>query len=149
MDDRLHSNYKGYGYSGPKTALEEPLLQLNQNTSQASITDGMGNTFMLFESAGKPYRYQNGSLFHTAYDSFTEWSNWKASFMINPGYQGYTCGKQRLINCTNIGEIYSFHPGGATFLYGDGGVKFESEEMAISVFVNRFTRAGGEMEFRE
>jgi prepilin-type processing-associated H-X9-DG protein len=49
----------------------------------------------------------------------------------------------------NRQEIYSFHPGGAVFLYGDGAVKFEAESMDPVTFANLFTRAGGEVEFRE
>ena len=68
---------------------------------------------------------------------------------LNPGIQDQTFNRDKLINHTNIGEVYSFHPGGAMVLYGDGAVKFESEDMPVNVFVNRFTRNGGEVEYRE
>ena len=53
------------------------------------------------------------------------------------------------MNRKNSQEIYSFHPGGAVFLYGDGAARFESESMNPVTFANLFTRDGGEVEFRE
>ena len=125
------------------------MLQLNKQTRTSAIGDGLANTFMLFESAGKPYRYRDGKAFGNAYDAYTQWSNWKASIKLNPGIQSQTFNRDKLINHTNIGEVYSFHPGGAMVLYGDGAVKFESADMPVNVFVNRFTRNGGEVEYRE
>ncbi len=150
IDTDLYNRYvNNHNYGGQDTSFERGMLASNKQMVASAITDGMGNTFMLFESAGKPYRYLDGKPFESAYDSFTQWSNWGASMKLNPGYQESTFNRDKLINHTNIGEVYSFHPGGATFLYGDGGVKFESEDMPIDVFVNRFTRDGGEVEFRE
>ena len=155
--DDLYSRYtntdpdKGpvHGYEGPVTAFAEGGLAPNKELRTSAYKDGLGNTFMLFESAGKPYRYLDGKPFGNAFDSFTQWSNWKASMKLNPGYQEQAFNRDKLINHTNIGEVYSFHPDGAMILYGDGAVKFESEEMPIDVFVNRFTRAGGEIEYRD
>jgi prepilin-type processing-associated H-X9-DG protein len=146
------------------------MLQSNKRTGASAIRDGMGNTFLLFESAGKPYRYQDGKTYVDwslpngdiekinllANDAFTQWSNWKASMKINPGAGAddddnpyLNWNKDKFINHTNIGEVYSFHPDGAMILYGDGAVKFESEDMDPAVFINRFTRNGGEVEYRD
>ena len=157
IDDGLYSRYtntdsdKGpvHGYEGPVTAFAEGGLAPNKELRTSAYRDGLGNTFMLFESAGKPYRYLDGKPYEDAYDSYTQWSNWEASMKLNPGIQGQTFNRDKLINHTNIGEVYSFHPDGAMILYGDGAVKFESEEMPIDVFVNRFTRDGGEVEYRD
>ncbi|MEC8337152.1 MAG: DUF1559 domain-containing protein, partial [Planctomycetota bacterium] len=150
IDDGLYSRYTNiHGYDGPKAAFEKGGLQLNKELRTSAYRDGLGNTFMLFESAGKPYRYLDGKPYGSAYDSYTQWSNWEASMKLNPGIQGQTFNRDKLINHTNIGEVYSFHPDGAMILYGDGAVKFESEEMPIDVFVNRFTRDGGEVEYRD
>ena len=44
-----------------------------------------------------------------------------------------------------MNEIYSFHPDGANFLYGDGGVHFHADSMHPETFVSLFTRAGGDI----
>ena len=150
IDEDLYSHYaNNHNYDGQKSSFGKGLLSLNKKMRTSAITDGMGNTFLLFESAGKPYRYLDGKPYGNAYDTFTQWSNWKASMKLNPGIQSQTFNQNKLINHTNIGEVYSFHPDGATILYGDGAVKFETEDMPIDVFVNRFTRSGGEVEYRE
>ena len=50
-----------------------------------------------------------------------------------------------MMNCTNNNEIYSFHVGGANFVYGDGSVKFCSETLHPDVFVALFTANAGDM----
>ena len=150
IDDDLHSGYTNtHGYEGPEDSFEKGGLSLNKRLRTSAFKDGLGNTFLLFESAGKPYRYVDGKPYGNAYDTYTQWSNWKSSMKLNPGIQSQTFNRNKLINHTNVGEVYSFHPDGAMILYGDGAVKFESEDMPIDVFVNRFTRDGGEVEYRD
>jgi prepilin-type processing-associated H-X9-DG protein len=47
-----------------------------------------------------------------------------------------------IINCNNDNEIYSFHPGGAMFSFGDGSVHFVSEDTDLEIQVSIITRAG-------
>jgi prepilin-type processing-associated H-X9-DG protein len=54
---------------------------------------------------------------------------------------GGPCG----MNCTNDGEIYSFHSGGANVLCADGSVHLLHANTAIQVIANLITRAGGEV----
>ena len=49
------------------------------------------------------------------------------------------------LNCTNSWEIYSFHPGGANALFGDGSVHFLRSDMRIHILARLVTRAGGEV----
>lgn len=49
------------------------------------------------------------------------------------------------MNCHNNNEIYSFHPGGCQFLYGDGAVRFVTEDIAADTFVSLFTRDDGDI----
>ena len=51
------------------------------------------------------------------------------------------CGITSIMNCTNHDEIYSFHPGCANFLYGDGSVHFHTESLDAETFTCLFTRA--------
>ena len=49
------------------------------------------------------------------------------------------------MNCTNNGEMYSFHTSGANVVYGDGSVRFLRQNVAIGVMAALITRAGGEV----
>jgi prepilin-type processing-associated H-X9-DG protein len=48
------------------------------------------------------------------------------------------------INCSNDNELFSFHPGGAHVLLGDGSVRLVPETTDIRVIGRLLTRAGGE-----
>jgi prepilin-type processing-associated H-X9-DG protein len=49
------------------------------------------------------------------------------------------------VNCTNNQQPYSFHTGGANFLFADGSVHFLQTGMDIRVLAALATRAGGEV----
>jgi prepilin-type N-terminal cleavage/methylation domain-containing protein/prepilin-type processing-associated H-X9-DG protein len=100
----------------------------------AKVRDGLSNTFMLFEDSSRPIEYENGKATGNRNVTGAEWANRKAEFWIH-----LLCGP-RIINCTNDNEIYSFHPGGANFLYGDGSVHFQPETIDPETFVSLFTR---------
>ena len=100
-----------------------------------SVQDGLSNTFMLFEDGGRPIEYEVGKSTGGTSVTGSEWANEYAEFWIH-----LYCGP-RIINCTNNNEIYSFHPGGANFLYGDGSVHFQPETIDAEVFVSLFTRS--------
>jgi prepilin-type processing-associated H-X9-DG protein len=51
----------------------------------------------------------------------------------------------RPINGNNDAEFYSFHTGGAMFLFADGSVKFISENIDMGTMGALITRAGGEV----
>ena len=49
------------------------------------------------------------------------------------------------INCTNDGEFYGFHPGGAHALFADGSVRWLKEGLSVRVLAALVTYAGGEV----
>jgi prepilin-type processing-associated H-X9-DG protein len=117
-------------------------------TKIKDITDGMSNTWMMFEDSGRPDYWEQGALNPT-----------KSLFMasttqlVNQGVTGAAwadadsyywvhdvCGGEQMMNCHNNNEIYSFHPGGCQFLYGDGAVRFVQQEIAAETFLSLFTR---------
>ena len=51
----------------------------------------------------------------------------------------------RAINATNENEPYSFHAGGANFVFADGHVQFIRESVRLEVFAALCTRAAGEV----
>ena len=137
---------KGLGSTTSRTKLFHSLLQPHNQRSTTSVKDGLSHTFMLVERAGLPYVYEDGK-FKERDAGYENWAGYETPFPVTdapPFGNDY-----RVINHTNNQEIYSFHPGGAIFLYGDGGVRFESEDMSFLTFTNLFTTDGGEIEFRE
>jgi prepilin-type N-terminal cleavage/methylation domain-containing protein/prepilin-type processing-associated H-X9-DG protein len=111
------------------------------------ITDGTSNTVSIGEGAGKPERWDVGKI---AADGYSYGGPWGSPFS-NLFPQGSTTdGKLQPgpcpMNCTNFNqEIYSFHPGGANFLFADGSVRFLTQTIAIRTLARLITRAGGEV----
>jgi len=89
--------------------------------------------------AGRPIEYYRGKRTGRTDVTGAEWSNRAAEFWIH-----LICGDSPIINCTNNNEIYSFHPTGANFLYGDGSVHFHPETIDSDTFISLFTRAAGD-----
>ncbi len=107
------------------------------NTPQ-KVTDGISHTMMLFEDGGRPNIYDSNRALQPGTASGAAWADRENEFDIN----SVICGNgDQVINCSNDNEIYSFHPGGCNFLYGDTAVRFQPETMNIDTFVSLFTRA--------
>jgi prepilin-type N-terminal cleavage/methylation domain-containing protein/prepilin-type processing-associated H-X9-DG protein len=62
-----------------------------------------------------------------------------------PGGANASAAGTCALNCTNRGEIYSFHPGGANALFGDGSVRFLKDSLSLQVLAAIGTRARGEI----
>jgi prepilin-type N-terminal cleavage/methylation domain-containing protein/prepilin-type processing-associated H-X9-DG protein len=107
-------------------------------TTMTDITDGLSNTFMVFEDAGRPDYYEVGHFtgFPAGNEQWTDPQN-KITVQV-------ICDGRRTINCNNGNEIYSFHKGGANFLFGDCSVHFISQNIAPTTFAALYTRGGGE-----
>lgn len=106
----------------------------------ADVTDGLSNTFMLFEDGGRPYEYRLGRATGRNDVTGAPWADDEAEIWVHD-----VCGSTQTINCSNNNEIYSFHPGGANFLFGDGSARFLSQTLAAETFVSLFTRAAGDL----
>jgi prepilin-type processing-associated H-X9-DG protein len=48
------------------------------------------------------------------------------------------------VNCSNNGEIYSFHRKGANIALGDGSARFLRSEVELDIVAALVTRANGE-----
>ena len=107
-------------------------------------TDGLSHTFMFFEDAGRPASYLQGVLQSGTVDG-SQWADVNNYFEVNDSTTGICGGGFRTWNCTNNNEIYSFHPGGVVYLYGDGAARFNADSLDMNVFVSLFTRAAGDM----
>ncbi len=128
------------------------------------IRDGASSTILLAECAGRPAAYvlgrpMNASQFQAyAEDEIVdisgryfaaEGSGWADpdSAIDGIGFRddGVSAHGPRLINGNNAGAMYSFHAGGAQFLFVDGSVHFLSETIDTWLLMTLCTRAGGEV----
>lgn len=149
------------GFTGPdivgggtSKSYSNPLAGFESITPITDITDGLSNTIVLDEMAGRPNRWARGKRDSTHVSSATGkagevsnqpyWASWggctsqQLRFWDESGQVSFqtTATKENLvgvINATNDG-VYSFHPAGANALFLDGSVKFLSEMIIADVF---------------
>jgi prepilin-type processing-associated H-X9-DG protein len=96
---------------------------------------------MWFEDGGRPLEFiGSGHVLGSNTVSGSRWACYENYWVIEEACGG---GSQ-LFNCHNHNEIYSFHPGGCNFLYGDTSVRFLSDTIDADAFVSLFTRASGD-----
>jgi prepilin-type processing-associated H-X9-DG protein len=136
------------------------------------ITDGLSNTVMVGENAGRNLYMAKRQSLNKSIDTSTGfaklysqqnnfagggWADPQNSFWVRgsarngndgtvtPGNSdASSCG----VNCTNKASrgFYSWHDGGAHFLMGDGSVRFMSETADNRTLASTVTRAGQELE---
>ena len=109
-----------------------------------SVTNGLSNSMMLFECTSRPFKYDLGKVRGNPDATPKEpiagarWADDDSQFWL----QKY-CYTAQFFNCTNQQEIFSLHPDGCNFLYGDGTVRFHVETMSPETFVSWFTAYSG------
>ena len=115
----------------------------------ADVTDGLSNTACISELAGRPDYYAAGKKLPDSSKPawFNEWGAWAAPQRIF--YSGYTHdGITRYgpcaMNCSNLEGIYSFHPGGAYVLMGDGSAQFMSKTIPVQLMYLLIRPSDGE-----
>ncbi len=121
-------------------------LEQNVFTRLTDITDGAANTILLAEDAGRPRTWLAGRSGADQAVTGCGWCGYNNPLII----QGSTADGQArpgtcAINCTNDGELYSFHPGGANAVFADASVHFLQAGMSLRVLAALVTRAGGEV----
>ena len=125
----------------------EPGAITDDTLTTAGVTDGLSQTIMFSECAGRPDYFSNDGREYTPPTSVyadpyavsgTGWANNEAPFDIH-----YECSG-RFVNCNNENEIYSFHCSGAMFAFGDASVKFLDENINPAVLAALLSADGGE-----
>jgi prepilin-type processing-associated H-X9-DG protein len=114
-----------------------------------AISDGLSNTMMFFECGTRPFIYVLRGSFNNPKEPSSrpnspgDWASNRGAFHIQTACGGGEIGMQ-LMNCTNKEEIYSFHNGGANFLFGDGATRFIQESIHPEQFISLFTAIAGD-----
>jgi prepilin-type N-terminal cleavage/methylation domain-containing protein/prepilin-type processing-associated H-X9-DG protein len=132
-----------------------------------SFTDGLSNTLLLTESAGRPNLYRRGKLIQNATGvSRVNGGGWcrpaSEMFILRgasadgttvPGAVGINATNGVLLNgypdpyynTDGTGQIYGFHSGGVNALLSDGSVRFLRESIDIRTLAGLVSRNGGEV----
>ncbi len=152
------------------TANNEPgIMEYNNPKSSFNyVTDGLSNTILLAESAGRPFLYRKGKKVSSDLSQVrVNGGGWcrPASDLIVSGLSadGLTETGTCAINCANGSDIvesgyphpyhitfgtsepYAFHPGIANHAFGDGSVRSINDDIDIREYARLVTRAGGEL----
>jgi len=144
----------------PGTGGVAGIMQTNAFTRFAAITDGLTNTIMLAEAAARPARYvssrkiegyaggsaayMNGPWAHSGNDIAVDGSNMTFVSGVPVATNiATTLGSTCSVNCTNQGEIYAFHTGGAQVVMGDASVHFISASIDLRTLQLLCARADG------
>jgi len=114
------------------------------------VTDGTSNSFMLFEQAGVPDRYDENGVVQPINPATGKewraqsdgWADHETGFDWGQGLD--PCG-YKPFNCHNGDEIYGFHQGSAMFTMGDGSTRTFQDTMDPDVFTSLFTRNGDDI----
>jgi prepilin-type N-terminal cleavage/methylation domain-containing protein len=160
----------GLGIPAPPQINRDGVLSKWVKNRIRDVRDGTSNTYMIGECAGQPDVFiRNKPMNATMFSAYTDdkvvftggryvcvdgtgWADPDNGFSINladnngntTGSPG-TSGPWNVMNAINSSEAYGFHNGGATFVCADGSTHFVQETIDIKVFLDRSTRAGGEV----
>jgi prepilin-type N-terminal cleavage/methylation domain-containing protein len=141
------------------------VMPKNANSSFEQVLDGISNTILLIESAGRPQVYRNRSMFQdatTARINGAAWARPSLDFaLLGSNSDGDAAPGPCSMNCTNgipvngypdpsyqndgSGQVYSFHTTGVNALLADGAVRFLAKEMEIRTLAGLVTRHGHEL----
>ncbi|QEH32341.1 Type II secretion system protein G precursor [Aquisphaera giovannonii] len=143
------------------------IFEAGKSCKFSQVTDGLSNTVMQYESAGRQHWYVYRTMDPTDppwnYYGSPKWG-WDIEAMagednggwffpvavtLKPGNAtpdiAWSAGSS-IVNVSNwYGAPYSFHPGGVNVGMGDGSVRFVKESAPVSVLSALSSRDGGEI----
>jgi prepilin-type N-terminal cleavage/methylation domain-containing protein len=144
------------------------ILRTNGFSKFSVASDGLSNTIMIAEAAARPARYEmgvmlqdyasggfppgtttgymNGPWAHSGNDIAVDGSQVTVAGTIRRAttFDGTNLTAPRCsINCSNQGEIYAFHTGGANAVLGDASTHFLSASMDLRVLMLLCSRGDG------
>jgi prepilin-type N-terminal cleavage/methylation domain-containing protein len=114
-------------------------------TTAVGVADGLSNTVAVVEDAARPLFYLGRTPNPNLGMYGGPWYEPTSSFHL----AGYPPGGTAppgpcVVNCNNFSQLYSFHPGGALVVRGDGSVTMVRDGTTAQVVAAMVTRAGGE-----
>jgi prepilin-type N-terminal cleavage/methylation domain-containing protein len=137
---------------GPNTTATPPVPanngMINNGRSGAirfrDVTDGLSNTFAIGESSWsfKEYKFASGPCVGQERWGFTHWASPYPTATHHSTVAGFN---PKVYTSSSLSSFRSEHVGGAHFLYGDGAVRFLSENSDKVLLDAMATRAGGEV----
>jgi prepilin-type processing-associated H-X9-DG protein len=126
---------------------ESGCMYKNSRVRMRDIRDGLTQTMMVAEDAGRPQEYGPMRTLVNSGQVVTGagWADRQNLFALH----GSTPDGRRwpgpcAVNCTNSNEIYSFHTGGANVLFADTTIRFLSTDTSIQTVAKMVTRNGDE-----
>lgn len=134
---------------------EHAMFEINHFRKFRDVIDGLSNTLMQYESAGRTQSYVMGRVTEAPgwwNGSNRAWTGnfnaswfYPAEFTLDPNggvpTVNWFVGSQ-IINTHNWTAPYSFHPGGIHISLGDGSVRFLTETVSVDV-INALTSING------
>lgn len=142
-----------YGTKSLSSNTTVTAMRDNVNRKLRDITDGLSNTLLVTEQAGRPDYYILGrkQASNAGLSQAANWGPW-ASFQVFQvqvfGSDGITRdgpGGPCTVNCNNSQGVYSFHTGGANAVFVDGSVRFLSQSISPDLLFAVVTINGGEI----
>lgn len=122
------------------------MLRPNVVLGSAAMVDGASNQLVVAEDAGRPGHYVTGNVRRAGRISGGGWADRDNDFTVHgASFDGLSDPGPCALNCTNANEIYSFHAEGALTLFGDGSVRFLSEQVEIRVVAAAISRWAGDV----
>ena len=127
------------------------VMYRNSRTRMTDVADGTSSTIMVVECGARPLVYRNRSAQSgIANDQGVGWADSEGPFSLDgASVDGSSegCGMDCKIamNKRNDNEPYSFHTGGANFLFADGHIQFVRDSVSLTALAAFCTRAGGEV----
>jgi hypothetical protein len=146
----------------PSPLNHEPGIILDVDSRRiAKVLDGMSNTVMFAECGGRP-GYFIGSVAVSGASVQGRWAAPNSSIMVNLSSQTAAAGipnpnnvRPAMMNFINgFGqerqnqpgpEIYSFHPGGGNFAFGDATVRFIADSISEEALISILTAQDGDI----
>ena len=131
------------------------VLASNQFTRLIEVTDGLSNTIMIAEASARPQDWRLGKLVYPFAGNTSPYMNGAWAHSGNEiAIDGSTSAGATLstaanvptacrVNCSNQGEAYSFHSGGANVCMGDGSVRFLAESVSLKALLTFAARSDG------
>jgi prepilin-type N-terminal cleavage/methylation domain-containing protein/prepilin-type processing-associated H-X9-DG protein len=127
------------------------VMSRNSRTPHAEITDGTSFTIMVVECSARPTVYRNRAAVPIlANDQGIGWADSEGPFSFDGASadgsaEGCGVACQAAMNKKNDNEPYSFHAGGANYLFADGHVRFVRESIDLKAFAALLTMKAGEI----